>query len=188
MKIEIVNGKAIAQTPYNKAFIAAVKEIGGKWDGGRKTWTVSAERVEELTAIIRNVYGTDAEVVRYSAGIRRPTFADVKNAANTLPYIEYDILPGEALKIRLNAQEAVAQRIHVLAASSRNKAQASQVIGFYAFAEWIFSTKSAAWWNENAMKVDPKRGAKDPLLWMVHNFSEEFKEYVAANGGWAKKL
>lgn len=189
MKIEIINGKASAYTPYSKAFIAAVKELDGEWDGGHKRWIVSAERMDDLQAAIRNVYGEDAEIARYSAGVRRPTFEDVANAANVLPYVVYNVLSGDAHWIRNHAQNAIARRLSDLAASSRgDKKQREKVITLYAFAEWMFASKDAAWWNENTAQIDPKHGAKDPLLWMLQNYSKEFEAYVAAQGGWAKKL
>lgn len=65
MKIEIENGRAYITSPYNQEFVTRVKNIGGrKWEADRKSWSVPAEAVDAVRAIMMDVYGeTDQAVV-----------------------------------------------------------------------------------------------------------------------------
>jgi len=59
MTITINNGRAHIDTPYNPAFVAKIKAIGGRWDAARKVWTVNESMIEEAREIMRAVYGRD---------------------------------------------------------------------------------------------------------------------------------
>ncbi|MBA0286854.1 hypothetical protein [Stenotrophomonas maltophilia] len=45
--------------PYNAAFIAQAKRIGGKWDGGDKSWNFDIKLEEKVRALCLQFYGTD---------------------------------------------------------------------------------------------------------------------------------
>ncbi|WP_336324789.1 hypothetical protein [Stenotrophomonas muris] len=45
--------------PYNTAFIAQAKRIGGKWDGGEKSWDFDIKMEGDVRALCLQFYGTD---------------------------------------------------------------------------------------------------------------------------------
>ena len=58
MKIEVKAGKANVFTPYNKEFVAKIKQIGGaRWNGSSRCWTVPEAEVDTVRAYMREVYG-----------------------------------------------------------------------------------------------------------------------------------
>lgn len=58
MKIEINAGKANVFTPYNKDFVAKIKQIGGaRWNGSARCWTVPEAEVDTVREYMRDVYG-----------------------------------------------------------------------------------------------------------------------------------
>lgn len=64
MKIKITNtgngnGKISIDSPYNPEFISRIKEAGGKWNPGAKTWDVDERSIEVVRTIMREVYGRD---------------------------------------------------------------------------------------------------------------------------------
>ena len=41
IKVTIKDGRASIYTPFNRDFVAAIRNVGGrKWDGENKCWTV----------------------------------------------------------------------------------------------------------------------------------------------------
>lgn len=62
MKIEIIESSAYVYTPYNANFVTRIKTVGGaKWDGAKKAWKVPANTVDEVRAIMREIYGETDE-------------------------------------------------------------------------------------------------------------------------------
>lgn len=61
IKIYSEEGRTYAQTPYDKYYIKQVKEIGGKWDAKDKTWSVPADKEQELRKILLDVYGWEEQ-------------------------------------------------------------------------------------------------------------------------------
>lgn len=59
IKMTSENGRLVLTTPYNKEFIARVKQIGGRWDG--KNWTVAQEDKEAASNLLKEIFGTDGE-------------------------------------------------------------------------------------------------------------------------------
>lgn len=62
MLIKITIGKdnrAAIESPYNPTFVDRIKKMGGKWDAGRKVWTIDARNIEEVRAVMRDIYGMD---------------------------------------------------------------------------------------------------------------------------------
>lgn len=58
MKIEINAGKANVFTPYNKDFVAKIKQIGGaRWNGSARCWTVPEAEIDTVRAYMKEVYG-----------------------------------------------------------------------------------------------------------------------------------
>lgn len=63
MKIEIANGRAYVYTPYNPAFVKAIKGIGGaKWDAVKQCWSVPDTTVSAVRMIMEDVYGYSDQV------------------------------------------------------------------------------------------------------------------------------
>lgn len=58
-KIEITGTKAVITTPYNADFVKKIKLMGGRWDAGRRAWTVDADIVDDVRAAMREIYGQD---------------------------------------------------------------------------------------------------------------------------------
>ena len=58
-RIQQTDDKASVFTPYNPDFVTRVKALGGRWDATHKAWTVSLDRVEEVRAAMRAIYGRD---------------------------------------------------------------------------------------------------------------------------------
>lgn len=48
-----------AATPFNPDFIAAARELNGKWLAGPKVWTFDARDEATVRQMCRNIYGTD---------------------------------------------------------------------------------------------------------------------------------
>lgn len=57
--ISVDGGKAKVSSPYNPDFISKVKALGGKWSASDKTWVVSREIIDDVRAVMRDVYGRD---------------------------------------------------------------------------------------------------------------------------------
>lgn len=64
------DGRARVHTPYNADFVARIKTAGGRWDSAAKCWTVSADALDVVRAIMRDVYGMDDNPVRETARVR----------------------------------------------------------------------------------------------------------------------
>lgn len=62
--------KVSAATPYDKTYIKLVKEIGGKWDAKDKTWSVPADKEQELRKILLDVYGWEEQAEEETVKIR----------------------------------------------------------------------------------------------------------------------
>lgn len=58
MKITVKEGKAYVETPYNKEFVAKIKQIGGaRWNGASRSWVVPEAEVDTVRTYMREVYG-----------------------------------------------------------------------------------------------------------------------------------
>ena len=58
IKVNIENGRAKVFTPFNRDFVAAIKNVGGrKWDADNKCWTVPEESLSQVRQIMMDVYG-----------------------------------------------------------------------------------------------------------------------------------
>lgn len=53
------NGTIIVSSPYDKGFVNAARQLGGKWDGTAKTWEFDVRYETQVREILRSVYGTD---------------------------------------------------------------------------------------------------------------------------------
>ena len=57
-RISVENGMASVYTPYNKEFIAKIKQIGGrKWNSDEKCWMVPESEIETVRGYMSEVYG-----------------------------------------------------------------------------------------------------------------------------------
>ena len=53
IKVTIKDGRASIYTPFNRDFVAAIRNVGGrKWDGENKCWTVPEEALPEVRKIM----------------------------------------------------------------------------------------------------------------------------------------
>ena len=74
-KVEII-------CPYNDHVIAALKKLGGKWNGANRAWNVPARAEKEARAALIATFGTDgsaetaADVVTVEATATRPIDAE----------------------------------------------------------------------------------------------------------------
>lgn len=58
MKIETRNGKAFISTPYNKEFVAKIKQIGGaRWNGTERCWVIPESEIDTARQYMQEVYG-----------------------------------------------------------------------------------------------------------------------------------
>lgn len=75
------SGKYSIDCPYNKNFIARIKELGGEWksfaDGSRK-WVIEPEALELAKDCLRDVYGTDGTVQTESVRFRAEVDTEVR--------------------------------------------------------------------------------------------------------------
>ena len=58
IKVIVKDGRASVFTPFNRDFVAAIRNVGGrKWDADDKCWTVPAETLPQVRQIMMDVYG-----------------------------------------------------------------------------------------------------------------------------------
>ena len=58
IKVNIENGRAKVFTPFNRDFVNAIRNVGGrKWDADNKCWTVPEESLPQVRQIMMDVYG-----------------------------------------------------------------------------------------------------------------------------------
>ena len=58
IKVTIKDGRASVFTPFNRDFVAAIRNVGGrKWDADDKCWTVPEEALPEVRKIMMGIYG-----------------------------------------------------------------------------------------------------------------------------------
>lgn len=51
--------RLLLHTPYNAGFVADVKDIGGRWDSGKRAWSVDARDEDRAKQLLIDHYGTD---------------------------------------------------------------------------------------------------------------------------------
>lgn len=58
MKITVKEGKAYISTPYNKDFVAKIKQIGGaKWNAESRCWMIPESEIDTARKYMQEVYG-----------------------------------------------------------------------------------------------------------------------------------
>ena len=58
IKVTIKDGRASVFTPFNRDFVNAIRNVGGrKWDADDKCWTVPEESLPQVRQIMMDVYG-----------------------------------------------------------------------------------------------------------------------------------
>ena len=58
IKVTIKDGRASVFTPFNRDFVAAIRNVGGrKWDADNKCWTVPEESLPQVRQIMMDIYG-----------------------------------------------------------------------------------------------------------------------------------
>ena len=58
IKVTIKDGRASVFTPFNRDFVTAIRNVGGrKWDADDKCWTVPEEALPQVRQIMMDVYG-----------------------------------------------------------------------------------------------------------------------------------
>ena len=58
IKVTIKDGRASIYTPFNRDFVAGIRNVGGrKWDADNKCWTVPEESLPQVRQIMMDVYG-----------------------------------------------------------------------------------------------------------------------------------
>lgn len=72
------SGRLHVKSPYDKAFIQQVKNLGGHWLPASKSWSVSAHKADALDALIRKTYGGKPNVDAASL----PRAASISTRAN----------------------------------------------------------------------------------------------------------
>lgn len=83
MKIEVIDGRAYVYTPYNPAFVKAVKGIGGaKWDGERQCWSVPDAAVSAARMIMEDVYGYSDQVPDDTVTLKVTFLSDVSSTCS----------------------------------------------------------------------------------------------------------
>jgi hypothetical protein len=51
------SGRVHVQSPYNKEFVAGVRDMGGRWNPKTKTWSVPGEKALDLDDLLAAAYG-----------------------------------------------------------------------------------------------------------------------------------
>ena len=59
VNIARVGGRVYGQVPFNPAFNADIKKIGGKWDYRTKSWHLLAEDEPRMRELAHQHFGTD---------------------------------------------------------------------------------------------------------------------------------
>lgn len=59
VKVETSESATYLTSPYNAAIPPRAKEIGGKWDSGRKAWKFDTRDEDRVCALAREIFGTD---------------------------------------------------------------------------------------------------------------------------------
>ena len=59
MKITVLNGKALIETPYDKNFVTKIKTAGASWNAASRGWEMDARFIDKAREIMREVYGRD---------------------------------------------------------------------------------------------------------------------------------
>lgn len=75
------SGKYSIDCPYNKKFIARIKELGGEWKSftdGSKKWVIDPEALELAKDCLRDIYGTDGTVQVESIRVRAELDTEVR--------------------------------------------------------------------------------------------------------------
>ena len=58
IKVIVKDGRASVFTPFNRDFVAAIRNVGGrKWDADDKCWTVPEESLPQVRQIMMDIYG-----------------------------------------------------------------------------------------------------------------------------------
>ena len=58
IKVTIKDGRASVFTPFNRDFVNAIRNVGGrKWDADDKCWTVPEEALPQVRQIMMTIYG-----------------------------------------------------------------------------------------------------------------------------------
>ena len=58
IKVIVKDGRASVFTPFNRDFVNAIRNVGGrKWDADEKCWTVPEEALPQVRQIMMEVYG-----------------------------------------------------------------------------------------------------------------------------------
>lgn len=58
LRISTENGRAKVFTPYNKTFVAKIKNIGGRnWEASDKCWSIPESEIDTVRRFMQEVYG-----------------------------------------------------------------------------------------------------------------------------------
>jgi len=68
--VTTANGLTVANTPYNPAFPAGAKALGGKWEPASKAWSFDARDEERVLELVRSIYGTDGRTTEKTVTVR----------------------------------------------------------------------------------------------------------------------
>lgn len=67
IKMEVAGGRVMIYSPYNRAFVARARKLGGSWDSTGKAWKFDERDVERVKSLVADVYGhyfdSDVEIV-----------------------------------------------------------------------------------------------------------------------------
>lgn len=58
-EINVIGGRALIFTPYNKEFVDRVKLMGARWNPTVRCWTINEQDVDEVRKLMQDVYGRD---------------------------------------------------------------------------------------------------------------------------------
>jgi hypothetical protein len=110
-------GRFAARTPYNTAFVAAVKDLPGRrWDADAKVWTVDADQEAALRALVEQFFGKEEEAEQTPAPASTNDPKMVADFPTLEAYAKY--VDGQMLKYAqgtrmVHMKNAVFHPIHV---------------------------------------------------------------------------
>lgn len=92
IKIAKTSGDRInVYTPYNSDFVARVKNAGGRWDSETKCWSIPAEALEVVRAIMRDVYGIDDSNESRTVKVRLTFASEVYEYCNPVTILGHTV-------------------------------------------------------------------------------------------------
>lgn len=70
VEIRVTEEEVAVDSPYDRSFISEAKNIGGRWDAGRKVWKFDPRDEDRVRDICMEIYGEDGREPEATVSIR----------------------------------------------------------------------------------------------------------------------